>query len=87
MSFPMPTVFYLVVYQQDVPGPQHRTLTSMSGLLRFVETALDDEERNVGLGPVDVFVVNTETLECARYDIGPLLKLAGKPRSKRKKPK
>lgn len=76
MSYPIPTVFYLSVYREEVSGPQHRVHTSISALLRFIETELELESRNLGGGPFDCFVVNTESLECANYDIGPLVKLA-----------
>jgi hypothetical protein len=84
VSQPIPTKFFIAVYQEDVPGPQHRVFTSVSGLTRFTEAELEAEERKQGLGPFDVFVVNTETLECGRYDLGPLLALYGRVPAKKK---
>jgi hypothetical protein len=84
MSLPNPKVFFIAVYREDVPGPQHKVFTSISGLTRFVETELDNEEHNLGLGPFDVFVVNVEAMECGRYDLGPLLSLYGRAPAKKK---
>lgn len=84
MSLPKPKVFFIAVYREDVPGPQYRVFTSISGLTRFVETELDIEARNVAAGPIDVFVVNVEALECGRYDLGPLLSLYGRVPAKKK---
>jgi len=89
MSYPTPTVFYIAVFREDQNGPQHKVLTSLSGLTRLAENIRQLKQQNESYdpGPFDVFVVNTETLECGRYDIEKLLDLLEPTRAKRKKSK
>lgn len=86
MSQPTPTVFYIAVFREDQPGPQHRVFTSVSGLVRFAEDCEFNKKRPdypFDCGPYDVYVVNTEALECARYDVAPLQKLVTPPKRRR----
>ncbi len=72
MSQPTPTVFYIAVFREDQNGPQHKVLTSVSGLLRFDESIQECKKRSYDQGPYDVFVVDTEAMEVSKYDLAPL---------------
>ena len=83
MSQPTPTVFYLVVFREDQPGPQHKVLTSISGLARFQEMCQEEKTRGFDCGPFDVFLINTEMLEVAPYDLAPLRAFLKQPKRRR----
>ncbi|MBZ5702126.1 MAG: hypothetical protein LAN84_09785 [Acidobacteriia bacterium] len=82
MSQPTPTVFYLAVFREDQSGPQHKVFTSLSGLFRFNEQCEADKKRRehpIDYGPFDVYIIDTEVLQVAVYDMVPLKALAGTP--------
>lgn len=74
MSFPTPTVFYIVIHREDMPGQQHKTYTSIGTLLRWIENVRNDPH-HYDFGPFDVFVVDVEALEVGKFDVAPLIAL------------
>lgn len=78
MSQPTPTKFFIVVFREDQPGPQHKVLTSLGGLVKFIDGWHEDKARDYDPGPFDVYIVNVENLECGRYDVAPLIRASAK---------
>jgi hypothetical protein len=83
MSQPTPTVFYIAVFREDQSGPQHKVLTSVSGLLRFDESCQENKARGFDQGQYDVFLVDTEAMEVSKYDLAPLKALTAPRKRKR----
>ena len=79
MSYPNPTIFFIVVYREEMSGPQYKVLTSVSGLTGFLERhEYDKRVRDYDAGEFDIFMVDTEAFEVTKYDSAPLLAMLPK---------
>jgi hypothetical protein len=79
MSQPTLAKFFIVIFREDQTGPQHKVLTSLGGLVKFIDGWHDDKVRaDYNRGPFDVYFVNVEALECGRYDVVPLIRASAK---------
>jgi hypothetical protein len=82
MSDPVPTEFYLWIWREPSSVRSWMLWTSLSPLMRYLENMRDAPEMYDPGGGFDVYVINTEAVEIGKYDVGPLVKMLRKTKSK-----